>query len=200
MDHGLCPGAARIRQFVRDATSSLATARPAGHRCPIKITLRIERHAFVRFTAICAAGETVEHGVHPTVCRRRYLENRAAAKSTAKHGRAVQVAGTIDCKIGIGVFTILLAAQTVDHVRRRRARETDSSKEHKTPPLNRSIHVNTRLCILDAVNEEKRRTRNIGLWPSMSALNSKFVGGRCAFGVSAEGLSAKELLKGLVIW
>ena len=97
----LGPGVARFRQLVGDPASTLATARTAGHRCPVKIAGRIQSHSLVWLTAIGAAGEIVEHGMNPSTANRRQLPDRAAAKLPAENRRPIEIAGRVDRHVGV---------------------------------------------------------------------------------------------------
>src|SRR6516225_11022264 len=63
VDYRLRPGSIRLGQLVNHATAPVARGITAGYSCAVEISRRIEGHAFVRFGAIGAPVEAIEHDV-----------------------------------------------------------------------------------------------------------------------------------------
>jgi hypothetical protein len=145
MDDTLRPSGAGFGQFISHPTSALTTPRTTGHGRPVKITRGVEGNSFVRLTAIGASGETVENGMHSGTADRRKLPDGPTAKFSAQDGRPIEISRSVDRHIRIGILTIILTAETVDHLGRasfhptavKRDQENDRApnQAEEPPPL-----------------------------------------------------------------
>jgi hypothetical protein len=88
-----------------------ATGIASGAGCSIQVTLIIEYQAPPWVASIHSSGETVQHSLAPS---RSYFKDRAIAVSTAKFGRAVEIALRISNQTGDGVVAVA-AGETVEH-------------------------------------------------------------------------------------
>src|SRR6267378_2362849 len=96
MNHALSPGAPDVCQLVCHSAATLTKAAATSHSGAIEIALAVERYAFVGFSAIRTTTEAVQDGVSPAISGKGQLEDCTRSKIAALHGRAVEIAGTVD--------------------------------------------------------------------------------------------------------
>src|SRR4030088_48692 len=132
MNHGLGPHPARIGQLKNYAAPAFARSTTTRHRSAIEIAVSIKSDAFVGFATIRATRKVVEHRVSPARCRRRELKNRAAAESSARHGRTVNIPRAVRNQLRVDVLTICGSGETIDHLYRTR-RPSDTGQHGDRP-------------------------------------------------------------------
>jgi hypothetical protein len=131
MDDTLRPSGAGFGQFVSHPASPFATTRTTGHCRPVKVTRGVERNSFVRLTAIRTSGETVENAMHPATADRRQLPDGATPKFATQNGRPIEISRGVNLHIRVGVFTVIVTGQTIDHLGRARFHPTVAKRDQQ---------------------------------------------------------------------